>query len=174
MCKLHGQGSCCRVRRSAWKRFGRSLSAWLQVYSCCPEALMQSSRTSSNFAAETCMWRQSHILVADPHVSCHACDHNAVTFPFAGLMRRQPRATPRASAAASAATPGGDSSSAGKQFSDAFYRTRLLTFAAMFIGYGRLLNPDNRCKYTTVQNCAPASDMSCNSTRNRGCNEGTA
>ena len=67
-------------------------------------------------------------------------------FQFAGLMRRQPRATPRASAAASAATPGGDSSSAGKQFSEAFYRTRLLTFAAMFIGYGMLLDCNRRCK----------------------------
>jgi hypothetical protein len=52
------------------------------------------------------------------------------------MVRWQARQAPRASASASAASPSGDSGSAGQQFSQAFYRTRLLTFAAMFVGYG--------------------------------------
>lgn len=66
--------------------------------------------------------------------------------PSAGITRRLALAPPRASAPASAASPG-DSSSAGQQFSQAFYRTRLLTFAAMFVGYGSYYLTRNSLSY---------------------------
>lgn len=42
----------------------------------------------------------------------------------------------RLSVSAAAAAPSDGGSSPAKEFSSAFYRTRLLTFAAMFVGYG--------------------------------------
>ena len=53
-----------------------------------------------------------------------------------------------AGAAAASPSPAGDGDkSAAEQFSSAFYRTRLLTFAAMFVGYGSYYLTRNSLSY---------------------------